>query len=173
MLRNRPSRRTQRERRAGTIDKKLTLVGVLVLIAVGAVGMSVWRAYFGPESRPSFFLRHKCRACGIVYSVRWLSSSQPMWWTVHKATGNVSDDCHRCGAKRAVDVDFKCPKCEKYFLPKWYRDSDPSLQGQPGAYTCEHCGTDALTMEQWYMEDAEKRKSPRPPATQRGDVLQK
>ncbi len=133
-----------------------------MLISIGAVGIWVWRAHFSPEYPPILIDRFRCLKCGYEFAVDVGCSIPDL---------EMITDCPKCAAKGESRLMVMCFECERFYLPGFH--IDPNLQGQPGAYTCEHCGTDALTMEQWYMEDAEKRKSSTPPATQRGDVLQK
>ena len=80
----------------------------------------------------------------------------------------IMTDCPKCGAKGQSRQLSKCPKCEKYYLPRWR--VDPRLGTKPGSNVCEHC---KLDVDQWCVDEAKRRrKSRKLPTTQRKETSQ-
>ncbi len=68
----------------------------------------------------------------------------------------ILDDCPKCGAKGESRQMFKCPKCEKYYLPKWCTyPKGTFVCFDVGGDICEHCNLD---VDKWNIEEAMRRK---------------
>ena len=156
MLRNRAPvgapRRTVARR--GAINMEYVFAGALVLLIVAALGLAVWHTFIKSpgtvgEVDPQVHLR--CRKCNHEYAIDRDNLTKEQMFQEGDPSG-IIDDCPSCGTKRAAIQLVKCPKCEKYYLPRW---RVTGRYGQKGSNVCEYCKTD---VDQWYMDEAKNRK---------------
>ena len=158
MLRDRALRGAPRRRnvaRRGAINMEYVFAGALILLIVAALGLAFWHTFIRNPSKVAKIdpqVHFRCLKCKDEYAKDRKDLTKQEMFMEGEPTGIITD-CLKCGAKGAAIQLSKCPACEKYYLPK--ERMNPRIWGTPGSNICEHCKID---VNQWYVEDAKKRK---------------
>ncbi len=160
MLRDRPSERVGRRGRrgrSGAINMEYVFAGGLALIIVAALTLAIWHTFFrsrggtiGDIPTEAHFQCRKCKDVQVV-DMDKLTQKQIM----QQGFGPMWADCPKCAKTDAAIEMAKCPKCEKYYVPKGYLRPDMMMSGVEGANICPHC---KLDVQKYRTEEAMRRR---------------
>ena len=137
------------------VQKELSLVAVLIVAGGLVAGLVALGKFLPPPRHPPSWdvdpeVHFRCLTCGHEFVIDRDDLTKEQMFMEGESSGIITD-CPKCGVAQATIQLSKCPKCEKYYLPKWRH---PGGCFQPDSNVCEHCNLD---VNRWYIDEAKKR----------------
>ncbi|MHC4982174.1 MAG: hypothetical protein ACYTF6_03270 [Planctomycetota bacterium] len=104
------------------------MIGVLIVVILGALGITVWRLVGGersasPGERGVMF---QCMECKHQFPPEQIKEQQAA--RMEESRGGF--DCPKCGAKQSCYQMIRCPKCGKYYLSEFTKHMAEVFSGK-------------------------------------------
>lgn len=132
----------------------------LILVIAGSLAFIASQFFGGPPTPPRVVeLGFKCIKCANEFTMTNEAFQQRTvdmeYIRLHKGTSNDMADCPKCGEKHSALQMYRCPNCQKFFLP-----AAVNIRTAPPGYVppdpvCPYCGTN---MYQWHREHNAENK---------------